>query len=142
MMKHSVLKRVASFALSAAALTALLSACSGSDTSEAAAIRATELTHGSSRTTSDLQIDSNAVSAQDGKWLLLSVENIGNSPILIWSENDKENKVSVEPDRIGTLFKEIGSIPKNHVFKVISADPGSEIYVSYTLTQSTSQPSP
>ena len=123
-------------------LAALLSACSSSDTSEAATIRATELTHGTSRTTSDVQIDSSSVSAQDGKWLLLSVENIGSSSILIFSENDKENKVSIVPGNIGMLSKEIGSIPKNHVFKVVSADPGSEIYVSYTLTQSTSQPSP
>lgn len=122
-------------------LITLLSACSVSSTSENSTIHIIELSHATCRTTSGVQIDSNSVSAQDGKWLLLSVENIGSSPILIFSENDKENKVSIDPGNIGTLSKEIGSIPKNHGFKVVSADPGSEIYVSYTLTQSTSQPS-
>ena len=140
-MKHTPLKRVASFALAVGILSSLLSACASSNTSEAATIQATELTNGTSRTTSDVQIDSNSVSAQDGKWLLLSVENMGSSPILIFSENDTENKVSIDSGNTGALSKEIGSIPKNYGFKVVSADPGSEIYVSYTLTQSTSQPS-
>ena len=139
-MKHNVLKRVASFALSAAALAALLSACSHSDTNETTAIRATELTHGSSRTTSDVQIDSSSVSAQDGTWLLLSVENTGSSPVLVFSKEDTENKVTVEAGNTGTLSKEIESMANNHAFKIVSAEPGSEISVSYTLTQSSAQP--
>lgn len=139
-MKHSVLKRIASFALAVGMLTPLLSACSSSDTSEAAAIQATELTHGSSRTTSDIQIDSSSVSAQAGKWLLLSVENTGSSPVLIFSKEDTEHKVTVEAGTTGTLSKEIESTPQNHVFKIVSAEPGSEVAVSYTLTQSSAQP--
>lgn len=119
----------------------LLSACSISSTSKNSSIHVIELSHATYRTTSGVQIDSNSISAQDGKWLLLSVDNMGSSPVLVFSENDKENKVSIDSGNTGALSKEIGSIPKNYGFKVVSADPGSEIYVSYTLTQSTSQPS-
>ena len=139
-MKHNVLKRVASFALSAAALTALLSACSGSETGEASTIQATELTYATCRTTSDVQVDSDVISAQDGKWLLLSVENTGSSPVLIFSKEDTEHTVTVEAGNTGTLSKEIESTPQNHVFKIVSAEPGSEVAVSYTLTQSSAQP--
>lgn len=141
-MKHTALKRVASFVLAVGMLVGLLSACSGTSTGDTAAIHVVELSHATCRSTSGVQVESNEVSAQDGTWLLLSVENRGGTPIVAVAENDPARQVSVEPGQTGTLSQEIGSVPKNHTFKVLSAEPGSEVYVSYTLTQSTSQPDP
>ena len=135
-MKHST------YSLLFILLVVLLSACSGTSTGDTAAIHVMELSHATCRSTSGVQVESSEVSAQDGKWLLLSIENRGSIPIVAVAENDPARQVSVEPGQTGTLSQEVGSVPKNHTFKVLSAEPGSEVYVSYTLTQSTSQPDP
>ena len=135
-MKHST------YSLLFILLVVLLSACSGTSTGDTAAIHVMELSHATCRSTSGVLVESSEVSAQDGKWLLLSIENRGSIPIVAVAENDPARQVSVEPGQTGTLSQEVGSVPKNHTFKVLSAEPGSEVYVSYTLTQSTSQPDP
>lgn len=141
-MKHTTQKRVASFVLVVGLCIVpigLLSACSGTGAGDAAATSVVELSHATCQTTSGVQVESEEVSAQDGKWLLLSVENQGSTPIVAVSESAPACQMSVEPGSTGTLSQEIGSVPKNHIFQIRSAEAGSEVSVSYTLTQSSSE---
>lgn len=103
------------------------------------AIQATELNSGTAVTTVDVQVPGE-VDPRDGTYLVFQAENNGTTPIILSAKSDPETKPEVLPGESGTLSLSLSPWTRDYLFLVHSANPGSEVNVTYTVTQSTAPP--
>ena len=112
-------------------LSLLVTACAPASSPDAPSLQATELGHGTSRTSVETQIQSGSLSSDNGAWLTLQVKNLGKDP---------ETCITIEPGASGTLTTELSAVPSDHLFQLRAAQAGAELYAAHTLIQSTKKP--
>ena len=110
-------------------LSLLVTACAPASSPDAPSLQATELGHGTSRTSVETQIQSGSLSSDNGAWLTLQVKNLGGTAILVTLDKDPETCITIEPGASGTLTTELRA-----------AQAGAELYAAHTLIQSTKKP--
>ena len=108
-------------------LSLLVTACAPASSPDAPSLQATELGHGTSRTSVETQIQSGSLSSDNGAWLTLQVKN-------------PETCITIEPGASGTLTTELSAVPSDHLFQLRAAQAGAELYAAHTLIQSTKKP--
>ena len=82
--------------LSLLAALLLLPACGQAETTDNV-LQSTELMAGSHQTTQSVTLTTEKLSSKDGTVLTLSVENRGESPVLLTADLDFDRKVTVAP---------------------------------------------
>lgn len=118
-------------------LSLLVTACAPASSPDAPSLQATELGHGTSRTSVETQIQSGSLSSDNGAWLTLQVKNLGGTAILVTLDKDPETCITIEPGASGTLTTELSAVPSDHLFQLRAAQAGAELYAAHTLIQST-----
>ncbi|MFQ8926831.1 MAG: hypothetical protein ACLR53_01925 [Evtepia gabavorous] len=78
-------------------LSLLVTACAPASSPDAPSLQATELGHGTSRTSVETQIQSGSLSSDNGAWLTLQVKNLGGTAILVTLDKDPETYITIEP---------------------------------------------
>ena len=121
-------------------LSLLVTACAPASSPDAPSLQATELGHGTSRTSVETQIQSGSLSSDNGAWLTLQVKNLGGTAILVTLDKDPETCITIEPGASGTLTTELSAVPSDHLFQLRAAQAGAELYAAHTLIQSTKKP--
>lgn len=121
-------------------LSLLVTACAPASSPDAPSLQATELGHGTSRTSVETQIQSGSLSSDNGAWLTLQVKNLGGTAILVTLDKDPETCITIEPGASGTLTTELSAVPSDHLFQLRAAQAGAELYATHTLIQSTKKP--
>ena len=116
-------------------LSLLVTACAPASSPDAPSLQATELSHGTSRTSVETQIQSGSLSSDNGAWLTLQVKNLGGTAILVTLDKDPETCITIEPGASGTLTTELSAVPSDHLFQL-----RAELYAAHTLIQSTKKP--
>ena len=111
-------------------LSLLVTACAPASSPDAPSLQATELGHGTSRTSVETQIQSGSLSSDNGAWLA----------ILVTLDKDPETCITIEPSASGTLTTELSAVPSDHLFQLRAAQAGAELYAAHTLIQSTKKP--
>lgn len=114
----------------------LLPACGQTETADNV-LKSTELMAGSRQTTQSVTLTTEKLSSKDGTVLTLSVENQGESPVLLTADLDLDHKVTVAPGQTGVLTQEVGGVPKTYQFEIHAEEAGSLVDVAYAVTQST-----
>lgn len=118
----------------------LLTAC-GSAPAADAPPQVTELQAGHQTTNANVQL-LGELSPEQGRYLTLQVENVGEYPVLLFADRNLEDKVRIEPGQTGTLQKEVGLLTRSYYFSISPPGTGGDPNVIYTLTQSTTPPTP
>ena len=121
--------------LSLLAALLLLPACGQAETTDNV-LQSTELMAGSHQTTQSVTLTTEKLSSKDGTVLTLSVENRGESPVLLTADLDFDHKVTVAPGQTGVTQK-VSAVPKTYPFEVHAEEAGSLVDVVYAVTQST-----
>ena len=103
----------------------------------------TELRYGDQNSHLDVTI-SGDFSPKQGRWMTFQVHNDSLMPVLLSMDRnfDEDDTVWVDPGETGSLVKELGAFRTHYHFGVNPPNTGGRVIVSYTLTQSTVQPSP
>ena len=114
-------------------LSLLVTACAPASSPDAPSLQATELGHGTSRTSVETQIQSGSLSSDNGAWLTLQVKNLGGTAILVTLDKDPETCITIEPGASGTLTTELSAVPSDHLFQLRAAQAGAELYAAHTL---------
>ena len=122
--------------LSLLAALLLLPACGQAETTDNV-LQSTELMAGSHQTTQSVTLTTEKLSSKDGTVLTLSVENQGESPVLLTADLDFDHKVTVAPGQTGVLTQKVSGVPKMYPFEVHAEEAGSLVDVVYAVTQST-----
>lgn len=122
--------------LSLLAALLLLPACGQAETTDNV-LQSTELMAGSHQTTQSVTLTTEKLSSKDGTVLTLSVENQGESPVLLTADLDFDHKVTVAPGQTGVLTPKVSGVPKTYPFEVHAEEAGSPVDVVYAVTQST-----
>ena len=99
-------------------LSLLVTACAPASSPDAPSLQATELSHGTSRTSVETQIQSGSLSSDNGAWLTLQVKNLGGTAILVTLDKDPETCITIEPGASGTLTTELSAVPSDHLFQL------------------------
>ena len=108
-------------------LSLLVTACAPASSPDAPSLQATELGHGTSRTSVETQIQSGSLSSDNGAWLTLQVKNLGGTAILVTLDKDPETCITIEPGASGTLTTELSAVPSDHLFQLRAAQAGAEL---------------
>lgn len=122
--------------LSLLAALLLLPACGQAEMTDNV-LQSTELMAGSHQTTQSVTLTTEKLSSKDGTVLTLSVENRGESPVLLTADLDFDHKVTVAPGQTGVLTQKVSGVPKTYPFEVHAEEAGSLVDVVYAVTQST-----
>ena len=99
-------------------------------------LQSSELLAGRQQTTQSVTLTTEKLSRKDGIVLTRSVENQGESLILLTADLNFDHKVTVAPGQTGVLTQEIGGVPKTYQFEVHAEEAGSLVDVAYAVTQS------
>ncbi|MFR6057406.1 MAG: hypothetical protein ACLUHN_02855 [Evtepia gabavorous] len=120
-------------------LSLLVTACAPASSPDAPSLQATELGHGTSRTSVETQIQSGSLSSDNGAWLTLQVKNLGGTAILVTLDKDPETCITIEPSASGTLTTELSAVPATTCSSSAPPKPGLN-RMPPTLIQSTKKP--
>ena len=100
-------------------------------------MQSTELLYVNHQTTQSVTLTTEKLSSKDGTVLTLSVENRGESTVLLTADLDFDRKVTVAPGQTGVLTQKVSGVPKTYPFEVHAEEAGSLVDVVYAVTQST-----
>lgn len=121
--------------LSLLAVLLLLPAC-GQTAATDNVLQSTELMAGSRQTTQSVTLTTDKLSSKAGDVLTLSVQNQGETPVLLTADLDLDHKVTVAPGQTGVLTQEVGGVSKTYQFEIHAEEAGSLVDVAYAVTQS------